>query len=136
MSRSGYTDEYDNEGLLWLYRQTVKNAIEGKRGQMLLRDLVSALDAMPVKRLISAELEWDGEVCALGSLGRFRNMSMTNLDSFDHDEMAKAFDVSPTLAREVMYENDEAAFRLETPEQRWVRVRVRAWAFSQVKVTP
>lgn len=130
MSRACYTDDFDNEGLLWLYRQSVKKAIEGKRGQQLLSDLVVALDAMPVKRLIAEDLEYQGEVCSLGCLGKARNMLMNELDPLKHDHLAKAFGVSPTLVREIMYENDEGAFKKETPEQRWCRMR--DWAASQI----
>ena len=74
MSRSGYTDDPVNPERMALYRQAVRRAIQGKRGQRLLADLVKALDAMPVKRLITGALVDDGEACALGvvALGRGR----------------------------------------------------------------
>lgn len=137
MSRSGYHDDCDDDGTLWLYRQAVANAMKGKRGQQLMRDLVSALDAMPVKRLISGQLEEGGEVCALGSVGKLRGIPMEPFDPYEpleYDELAKAFDVAPSLAREVMYENDEGAWKMETPEQRFERVR--QWAVENLKVSP
>ena len=58
MSRSGYSYEFE-EG--WgLYRGAVASAKRGKRGQKFLRELLSALDDMPIKRLISGELERAG----------------------------------------------------------------------------
>src|SRR5689334_15573419 len=96
MSRSGYVDDFDETGLLGLYRQAVSRAITGKRGQSLLRDLVTALDAMPVKRLIRHELEDGGEVCALGSVGKLRNISMDSIDPSEPDEVAKSFGIAPS----------------------------------------
>ena len=131
MSRSGYSDDWDDESQLWLYRQAVKKAIEGKRGQQFMRDLITALDALPVKRLIEADLEYDGEVCALGSVGKLRGIPMNGLDTHDRDEMAATFGVAPSLAAEVMFENDEGAFKRETPEQRWERMR--QWAVDNLE---
>jgi len=37
----------------------------GRRGQKFLRDLIVALDEMPVKRLIKNDLHAHGEVCTL-----------------------------------------------------------------------
>lgn len=134
MSRSGYHDDYDEDGTLWLYRQAVANAVNGKRGQQLMRDLVAALDAMPVKRLISGQLEEGGEVCALGSIGKLRNLSMEAIDPLEYDDLAKTFNVAPSLAREVMYENDEGGWKIETPEQRWLRMR--DWAMDNLATKP
>lgn len=131
MSRACYTDDWDNESELWLYRQAVQKSIDGKRGQQFLKDLIVALDALPTKRLIDEELELEGgEVCALGSVGKFRNVDMGQLDVLEHDELGKAFNIAPSLAREVMYENDEVGGYSETPEQRWIRMR--EWALSNI----
>ena len=71
MSRSGYSDDFDDNGQLACYRGVIASATRGKRGQKFFRDLVMALDAMPIKRLVNNELETtDGEVCALGALGK------------------------------------------------------------------
>lgn len=56
MSRSGYTDDgWDDESAQWAairYAGALKSAVRGKKGQAFLRELLAALDAMPVKRLI------------------------------------------------------------------------------------
>lgn len=137
MSRSGYCDDWDGDD--WqaaLAMGTVASAIRGKRGQRFFRDLVAALDAMPAKRLIANVLIREDStgfenVCALGALGKARGIDLKPLDPEDPHRIGEAFDISTTLAREVVYENDEAAGARETPEQRWFRVR--AWAASKVK---
>jgi hypothetical protein len=57
MSRSGYIDDYDDDnGAVAMYRGQVASAMRGRRGQAFLRDLLSALDEMPEKRLIAGHL--------------------------------------------------------------------------------
>ena len=136
MSRSGYVEEGDCENpsyLLW--PSIVRRTINGKRGQEFLSELLSTLDAMPVKELIAAELQDDtGAVCAIGSVGARRGVDMSKLDPEDPDGIAKAFKISPTLVREIEFANDDDfAWKAEseTPEQRWTRVR--AWVASQIR---
>lgn len=130
MSRSNYTDDLDHLQL-GRWRGRVMSAIRGKRGRALLTDLLAALDEMPEKRLIAHELlREDGEVCALGAVGKRRGVDMTNLDPDEPDDVAAAFDIAEPLAREIVYENDEAGSYKETPEQRWTRVR--AWVAEQL----
>lgn len=128
MSRSGYSEDCENLGL---YRGTVARAAAGKRGQVFFRDLVAALDAMPVKRLVEGVIEAEGEVCALGALGRHRGADMNLLSVSNKDGLGEAFDIARQLAAEAMYENDEGNYRPETPEQRWERVR--KWAAGQIR---
>lgn len=129
MSRSGYSDDFDQQQLA-LYRGRVASAVRGKRGQALIRDLIAALDAMPAKRLIVEQLEDGGEVCALGAVGVLRGVAMEGLDPEDVGAVAKAFNIADPLAREVAYINDEY-WRLETPEERWQRVR--RWAVANMR---
>lgn len=157
MSRSGYSDECENVGL---WRANVDRAIAGERGQKLLRDMLVALDAMPVKRLIEGAIqESSGDVCALGSVALLRKMDVTDLDECERDDVAKAFGIAPTLAAEVAYINDEyhrgecvtlqgpreqctydrwgggySVFVPETPEERFVRVR--AWVIENLSRPP
>ncbi|MBR8054202.1 hypothetical protein K6W26_22860 [Burkholderia sp. AU42008] len=130
MSRSGYSDDCEN---VELWRTTVRNAIRGKRGQALLRDLAAALDAMPEKRLITAELQdTAGDFCTLGVLGNVRGLDLKSIDPEDRHSVAAAFNIAPALAAEIVFENDEngdhwdhahGGFVFETPEQRWTRMR-------------
>lgn len=136
MSRSGYSYDYDEEIPVALYRQAVRRAATGYRGQHLLRQLRDALDAMPRKRLITAAIrDESGEVCALGAL----DPHAPAYDPDDGDDweyaqdLAKHFRIAHALAAEIVYQNDEAAewqTPKETPEQRWTRMR--AWVDEQI----
>jgi hypothetical protein len=129
MNRSGYSDDCENLGL---WRGAVQNAIRGKRGQSFLREMADALDAMPVRELIAGEVVRDvGHVCAIGAVAVARKIDVAELDIHDGDAVGNAFGIARALALEIAYENDEhAADRLETPEERWRRMR--AWVDAQI----
>lgn len=124
MSRSGYVDDCDN---LALYRGAVISAVRGKRGRALLLELAEGMDAMPVKELIAHRLEENGGYCALGVVGAKHGVDLQKLDPDDAEAVAKTFNVSATLAREIVYRNDEDGPGYtgcdETPAQRWTRMR-------------
>jgi hypothetical protein len=108
MSRSGYTDDMEDMWAHIRWRGAVASAINGARGQKMLRELLAALDAMPEKRLVANELHADGEFCALGVLGQQRGIDLDALDPEDRDAVAEAFGVAPALVAEIVYENDES----------------------------
>lgn len=123
MSRSGYVDNCEGWDLI-RWRGAVASAIRGKRGQKLLTELATALDAMPEKRLIAGELQTDGgDVCAFGSLAKFRGIETSKIDPYDREVVAATFDVAEALVAEIMYVNDERGSWRETPEARWQQVR-------------
>lgn len=126
MSRSGYSDDCDN---LQLWRGAVDRAIHGARGQHFLRKLLAALDAMPVKRLITNEISnSSGEVCALGAVD-----PNPKVDPYDREAVGKHFGIAPAMAAEIVYMNDEWGQwkpQGETPEQRWQRMRT--WVAGQI----
>jgi hypothetical protein len=129
MSRSGYTDDLETWDLI-KWRGQVASAIRGRRGQIFLIDLLAALDAMPEKVLIVDDLQdAEGDVCAIGALGRARGIDMSKIDPEDPPQVAAAFDIAEQLAQEVVYENDEWS-RSETPQQRWTRMR--RWVESRI----
>lgn len=140
MSRSGYIDDYgcDNQWDLIRWRGAVNSAIKGRRGQAFLKELLIALDNLPVKRLISSALiTTDGttlEACALGVVGLTRGLEMVSIDVEDRTSVAEAFGIAEAMAAEIMFENDEAAIRNETPEQRYERVR--KWVIANIKIDP
>lgn len=72
----------------------------------------------------------EGDVCALGALGRVRGLDMTDLDPNEPEGVAAAFDIASPLAREIVYWNDEGGDYQETPEQRWQRMR--DWVARQI----
>ena len=133
MSRSGYS--CDLEPLeLGRYRRQVQCASLGKRGQQFFRDLVAALDALPEKRLIKEEIQrTDGEVCALGAVGKLRGLPAEKLNEYvrqsDNDALGREFNIARQLAAETQHENDEGWYN-ETPENRWARMR--AWAVENI----
>ncbi len=131
MSRSGYSDDLGDEWKMIRWRGAVNSAIHGKRGQSLLRDLRDALDSMPEKRLIAGELvESDGEVCVLGRLAQVRGIDVSAIDIADRHQVANAFGIAHAMFCEIVNENDEGNW-LETPEQRWHRMR--RWVESSIK---
>lgn len=130
MSRSGYSDDCDDSWQLIRWRGQVASAIRGKRGQAFLRELVTALEEMPEKRLIRNELRKDGEVCALGAVGSKRGMNLDSIDPEDYDGVAASFGIAHQLAREIVFENDEMG-DIDTPEQRWNRVHL--WAKTHLR---
>lgn len=130
MSRSNYSEDGDDGDYpLALWRGAVISATRGKRGQTLLKEMLAAFDAMPVKRLIAdALIDENGEPCAMGCVGRARGIDMSKIDPENPDQVAKAFGIAPALAREIAYENDDD-YRI-TPEVRFERVR--KWVASQI----
>ena len=135
MSRSGYVDDCDEDWQFALCRGKVVRAFKGKRGQAFLKEMLAALDAMPEKRLIAAELETaEGAVCAIGSVGKARGVDMAKLDPEDAEGVAATFGIAPSMAREIVYVNDEEGRRGETPEERFIRIR--KWIASEIKADP
>lgn len=129
MSRSGYSDDCDQWNLI-RWRGQVASAIRGKRGQAFLRELIDALDAMPEKRLIANELEHQGDVCAIGSVGKKRGIDMSAIDVENYGQIAATFGIAHQLVQEIEWTNDQAFYH-GTPEGRFTYVRV--WVASQVK---
>lgn len=125
MSRSGYSDDCENAAL---WRSAVRRATTGYRGQHFLKRLRAALDAMPIRRLITDQIKNEqGEVCALGALDPTAPYE-------DAEGLAKHFGIARALAAEIVYENDEYGWwrfsERETPERRWIRMR--AWVENQI----
>lgn len=131
MSRSGYCDDGDGD-YLNLYRATVDRAIAGKRGQIFLKELAVAMDAMPEKRLITDELITEtGEMCTIGVLCKAKGLDVSKVNVYDSDKVGALVNISRSMAAEIEYENDER-FHCETPEQRWTRMR--KWVENNLNV--
>lgn len=135
MSRSGYSDDLDNWAMI-KWRGRVASATRGRRGQQLLKDLLAALDAMSVKELVAEEFQYDGQFCALGVVAQARGLDPKDFDPDDEGYgIAPKLDIAQCLAQEIMFENDQDWWgRLETPAQRWHRVRF--WVEGQIIPAP
>jgi len=72
-------------------------------------------------------------VCAIGSVGLKRGISMEALDPHDYDKIAATFGIAAALVQEIEWMNDEGAY-YSTPKDRWQRMR--AWVASQIKDIP
>lgn len=131
MSRSGYSDDYENDWQWICWHGAVASAFRGKRGQAFLKEMLDALDALPEKRLVSNELIAEGEVCAIGAVGLKRNVDLAALDPEDYICIANTFGIARTMAQEIMYMNDTYFYYKETPEHRWQRMR--DWVASKIK---
>ncbi len=154
MSRSGLSDDCDEQWMEALWRGRVRSASRGKRGQKFYRELLGALDAMPVKELHAEVFDdsMEGKVCALGALCRVRHIDVVDADPDDDriaEELAIKLDVSDCLTRTVIWENDEgghdrfialkhealhgqwSARVLESPWDRWQRMR--AWVAGNIR---
>lgn len=112
MSRSGYTDDIDDNWRHIMWRGRVASSIRGKRGQGLLRELLGTLDAMQDKRLYPNSFATaSGEYCTLGVLGAARGTKMDDLgdaeDGCDEKLVADRFGVAAPLVQEIMFMNDE-----------------------------
>lgn len=134
MSRSNYSDDIDQWDLI-KWRGQVASAIRGKRGQLLLCELLEAMDAMPEKLLIAGELvNEEGDHCALGLVGAKRGLPIDAIDPEDTIAVGEAFNIAHQLAAEIVYINDEWGCYDETPQQRWQRVR--GWVVSHIQPIP
>lgn len=130
MSRSGYTEDCEDNWSLIMWRGRVASSIKGKRGQAFLRELLDALDAMPEKRLIANHLRVEGAVCTLGAIGAQRGVELESIDPYDHDRLAGVFNIASPLVQEIEWMNDEFDWNA-TPEKRWQNMR--AWVAQQIR---
>lgn len=83
MSRSGYSEDLDDQWQFIRWRGAVKSAIKGRRGQDFLKEMLAALDALPEKVLIANDLQdttYSGQVCAIGAVGKARGVDMERLE--------------------------------------------------------
>lgn len=131
MSRSGYAEGGDCENI-GLWRGAVERAIRGKRGQAFLREMASALDAMPVKELVSEDFVRDAEhVCAMGCVAVSRQIDIVDLDIYDAESVGQRLGIARAMAAEIAFLNDDDfGCANETPAARWTRMR--EWVASQL----
>ena len=129
MNRSDYSD--DTGSPLW--RQAVHIATYSKRGQVFLKELLIALDALPRKELITSVLQDEsGAVCAVGSVGRLRGLSIEENTECDRYEISQLFDIAPALAAEIMFVNDDWYGHVD-PATRYIKMR--SWVIAHLTNT-
>jgi hypothetical protein len=114
MSRSGYSDDYGDGDPLAMgrWRQAVQRALDGRRGQAFLRDLLETLDSMPDKRIYSGSFATtNGEFCTLGAHAARKGVKVDDLgdaeDGCEPEEVGQRFGIARAMAAEIMYLNDE-----------------------------
>ena len=154
MSRIEYNEMDDTASMLrgYAWEANTTRAINGRRGQALLRELEVALVALPSQQLVSGDLVLDDGGCALGALAVHRTM-LTGLtrdeatahvaaamlvppgDEFSHpsectlDFAEAGLKMRRVLAWAIMEVNDEDCMMM-TPEQRYEAVL--AWVRGQI----
>lgn len=133
MSRSGYTEDCDDQWQFIRWRGVVASAMRGKRGQAFLKEMLAAMDALPERKLVRDALEAGDAVCAIGSVGKARAIDMSGIDPDDHERIAAAFGITTPLAQEIMWMNDDGFYR-ETPEERFASMR--KWIDSHIRKPP
>ena len=140
MSRLYFDDDWDYN-LEGLQQGWLRSAIRGKRGQQFLRELVTALDALPAPELSCGALEdaQTGCCCAFGAVRRLRGAENVKLwfhpeeEDLSPDNLAEPFGVSNTLAWAVVQANEEMAESNTKQARRRRWADVRAWAVSHLQ---
>ena len=130
MSRAYECDDFDTWVMIRWYGAS-KRAIGGKPGQKFLKELEQAILDLPTRRLVGEVFAEEGDVCALGAVAKKRGMGdLSGLEDETEHEVGDAFGITPTLAWEIMYANDEC-YGMPTPEQRYERVL--RWIHNRIK---
>ena len=108
MSRSGYTDDWDGDNWQMIMANgAYQKAVKGKRGQAFLREALAVLEAMETKELVEDTLQEDGAYCVLGAVGAARGLNLDEINTNNYPQLSQVFNISKTLARQLMHENDE-----------------------------
>lgn len=141
MIRIRYSEDEDFPGQFGLWQANCVRSLQSKKGQAALRELESALLALPDKRLIEGEMiDADGEVCPIGALAKYKGRDLLAephigaQDEFDGDgemeEIGVELGMPRLVAWKVVFKND---IDLEgvTPESRYAIVL--AWVQRQLK---
>lgn len=135
-------DEEDFPGQYALWQANCQRSIRGKAGQKSLRELETALLALPEKRLIADELEnVDGEVCAIGALKKHRGVDVVS-DPEEMEDVGIELGMPRLVAWKVVCLNDieidgvyrEGRFIPATPEERYEQVL--QWVQRQIQEAP
>ncbi len=129
--RINWSDEEDYSGQFDLWQANCERSMRGKKGQAELKELRTALLALPEKRLIHELLEdEDGGVCAIGAYAKHKGVDLTNFDvDSNTDDAGIAGGMPPLVAWKVVEMND-LQFDHMNPEQRYEKML--AWVESTI----
>ncbi len=144
MGRSGYTEGFGEDDPLAMgrYRQAVHMAMQGKRGQAFLRELLATMDAMEEKRLVAHSFVAGPVCCAAGLVAVARGIDLSEFElPEDYDEyaevdaagVANALGIAESMVREIMYTNDDYFQRDEQGVEEARFQYVRAWVVRQLE---
>lgn len=137
--RDGYSEDLDQWAMI-RWRGAVNAAINGKRGQALLKEMEAALLALPKKELCCGFVDPEkGQVCALGAVALKRKLDKGLEFTAAIDEMAKEFPegtmanevneefgIAEAMAQEITYINDESRRDDRYKEVlEWVRSKIK-----------
>jgi hypothetical protein len=142
-----------------LYEQAIENALNGKRGQAVLRELEASLLALPEKKLAHGVIAHEGQFCAVGLLAKNRLergekiivgkqnpktiATVAELEEMfggEQDDpwntviLGKAMGFTEALATQIAYKNDGYEEDDTPPEV--VYARVLKWVQSRIKCEP
>jgi hypothetical protein len=87
----------------------IERICRGKRGQRILREFIDALLALPERRLIANKIQnAEGEVCAIGALGKHRGVDMSEYEDSQEGsvDLGKELGLGFMLAWQLGSEND------------------------------
>lgn len=104
--RINYSDEEDYPGQFHLFQANCARSLYGKSGQAALRELESALLALPTKRLIANELDNGVDCCAIGAVVRHRGLESTEFDEEAMEEVGEDLGMPRLVAWKVVEAND------------------------------
>jgi hypothetical protein len=136
--RLNYSEDEDYPGQFELWQANCERSLRGKQGQEELRELRTALLALPEKRLILGALEnADGDVCAIAAYGKHKGLNLADFkadpefsdEDEDSDDVGIAGGMPRLVAWKVVAMNDIHLDRC-TPEQRYERML--AWVESKI----
>lgn len=130
--RINYSDDEIYPGQFELWQANCRRSLNGKAGQRALRDLETALLALPTKRLIADELhDVAGDVCAIGALARAKGLKPKADPGYEMEEVGVECGMPRLVAWKVVEINDiELSSYRVGPEARYERVL--AWVRSQL----
>jgi len=126
--------DYDNWSYI-CFAGALRKTIDGKRGQEFLKKFRDILAAMPEKKLINGEItNGRGCFCALGAALHANGVEVKE-GGFgggeDYHSISTALGISPTLATQIAFVNDEVGSYYSNDYERFRAVE--KWVNENIK---